>query len=66
MKSKYLNGKWFKLLVQNLKDKKVVITGANSGIGFEAAKFFAQRGAKVIIAVRNMQKGSQTSVRCSL
>src|SRR5919201_2765031 len=34
-----------------------VITGANSGIGFEAARALAARGAQVMLAVRDPQKG---------
>ncbi|XP_028157569.1 retinol dehydrogenase 13-like [Ostrinia furnacalis] len=36
--------------------KTVVITGANSGIGKEAAWEFANRGAKVFMACRDMEK----------
>lgn len=43
---------------QNLTGKRVIITGANSGIGFEAAKALSQKGAQVILAVRNIQKGN--------
>lgn len=42
---------------QDLTGKRVIITGANSGIGFEAAKSLSQRGAEVILAVRDIQKG---------
>lgn len=37
--------------------KRILITGANSGIGLEAAKVLASKGAEVILAVRNLDKG---------
>lgn len=41
----------------NLNGKTVIITGANSGIGFEAVKALSAMGAKVIMAVRSKEKG---------
>jgi len=40
-----------------------VITGANSGIGFEAAKALAGHGARVVLAVRDTEKGRRAAAR---
>ena len=39
--------------------KTVIITGSNSGIGLETARYLAIRGASVILAVRNSIKGAE-------
>jgi NAD(P)-dependent dehydrogenase (short-subunit alcohol dehydrogenase family) len=41
----------------NLNGKTVIITGANSGIGYETVKALSAMGAKVIMAVRSKEKG---------
>ena len=43
-----------------LQDQRVLVTGATTGIGQEAAKLFARRGAGVVISGRDTQRGAQT------
>ena len=45
--------------IESAKNKLVVVTGSNSGIGKEIAKSFVDYGAKVIIACRNEQSASE-------
>ncbi|WP_409304535.1 oxidoreductase [Peribacillus sp. SCS-155] len=42
---------------RDLTGEIIIVTGANSGIGFQAARAFSKNGAHVIMAVRNMDKG---------
>ncbi|UJR09338.1 hypothetical protein I4U23_013581 [Adineta vaga] len=42
---------------QTMQGKTILITGGNTGIGYEAAKDLLQRGARVIIVCRNMERG---------
>lgn len=39
-----------------LKDKKIVITGGGSGLGFAMAKKFISEGAQIVISGRNADK----------
>ena len=43
--------------------RAVVITGANSGIGFEAAKVLAEAGATVVLGCRDLERGREAAGR---
>lgn len=43
--------------------KTIVITGANSGIGWEASRVLAQRGARLVMAVRRPDAGQEAADR---
>lgn len=52
------NGKWTMDSVPSQEGRMVVITGGNSGIGYEAAKALAAKNAHVVLAVRDQAKGA--------
>ncbi|MCU4718221.1 oxidoreductase [Halapricum hydrolyticum] len=49
--------------VPRLDDHVIVVTGANSGLGFEATRVFAQRGATVVMACRSVERGNDARRR---
>ncbi len=52
---------WTQQDIPDLTGKVIVITGANSGLGYESARTLAGQGATVIMAVRNPTKGEKAS-----
>jgi NAD(P)-dependent dehydrogenase (short-subunit alcohol dehydrogenase family) len=50
------SARWTLEDVPDLSGRTVVVTGGNSGIGFEAALGFARRGALVVLACRDLGK----------
>ena len=50
---------WTPEQIPDLTGQTVLITGANSGLGLESTKLLAGRGAEVIMACRNQNKGQQ-------
>lgn len=48
--------KWTTRQIPDLTGKIIIVTGANSGIGFEASKEFLRYGAETVLACRNELK----------
>jgi len=51
--------KWTLENIPDLSGKTIVVTGGNSGLGFESVKAFANKGADVILACRSIEKGEE-------
>ena len=55
--------KWTTTDIPDQTGRTAVITGANTGLGFETATALAARGARVVLAVRNLDKGKDAAAR---
>jgi NAD(P)-dependent dehydrogenase (short-subunit alcohol dehydrogenase family) len=52
-----MTSNWTAENIPNLTGKTAIVTGANSGIGYEMARALARKEARVILACRNKDKG---------
>lgn len=50
--------KWDSRNIPDQNDRIIIVTGSSSGLGFEDARILANKNAKVIVAVRNLEKGN--------
>jgi NAD(P)-dependent dehydrogenase (short-subunit alcohol dehydrogenase family) len=52
---------WTKANIPHLSGKIALVTGANSGLGYEISLALAEKGAQVIMACRSVDKGNQAA-----
>lgn len=55
--------KWTAADMPSLAGRTAVVTGANSGIGFHAARELAAHDARVVLAVRDLERGEEAAGR---
>ncbi|GAA2694705.1 MULTISPECIES: SDR family NAD(P)-dependent oxidoreductase [Actinosynnema] len=58
-----MSANWTERDVPDQSDRVAVVTGANTGLGFETARVLAERGATVVLAVRDAAKGERAAER---
>jgi NAD(P)-dependent dehydrogenase (short-subunit alcohol dehydrogenase family) len=54
--------KWTTADIPDQTGRVAVITGSNTGLGFETAAALAEKGAHVVLAVRNLDKGKDAEL----
>lgn len=58
-----MDAKWTEADIPDQHGRVAVVTGANAGIGYQTAAVLADKGAHVVLAVRNLDKGKRAAAQ---
>jgi NAD(P)-dependent dehydrogenase (short-subunit alcohol dehydrogenase family) len=58
-----MSAKWTAADIPDQSGRVAIVTGANSGLGYDTAALLAGKGAHVVMAVRNLDKGNEAVAR---
>ena len=58
-----MSPKWTETDVPDQSGRVAIVTGSNTGLGFDTARVLAARGARVVLAVRDTAKGKAAAAR---
>jgi len=59
-----MSEKWTAERIPDQSGRTALVTGANSGLGFVTARELARKGATVVLACRNLEKGEGARILC--
>lgn len=58
-----MGASWSTNDIPDLSSTRILVTGANAGLGFASCVWFAKKGAEIIMTARNMVKGESAMAR---